>query len=90
MILLMSFGTGCATTDPIPLGADLQKIEKGEQAPEDGVFLTVEGTKKVAQVYAERKALRKELANSPTQWERFWTNSAIFVVGIGVGVWVIP
>lgn len=90
MSVLMLFATGCATTIEIPLGDDIQAIEESEPAPAKGAFLTVEGTKKVAKTYKEMKALKRELEKQPGEWSRFWTSSALFITGAGVGVWLIP
>lgn len=95
MMILMSFAAGCATTNKtlVKAGVDIAKIEKGEKAPEDGTFLTPEGTKQMARIvkerdslHKERDALREELMNYPDSWTRFTEGAGLFGLGVGTGI----
>jgi len=65
-------------------------VSEGQIIQQDGVYLTPEGAKKMAEIVKERDALRRELANYPDSWQRIWTAGAVFFVGVGTGVWLVP
>ena len=81
MMLLLST-MGCATTD-LP---HAKKMQKGDVAQEDGVFLNAEGAKKQAQVTKERDALREEYRDYPGKTDRLLRTLGAFGAGVGLGI----
>ena len=84
MTLLVST-VSCSTAPDI----GLQKIEAGHPAPGDGAFADKATIKGLNKIVKENHLYEKELANQPSAWSRWWTNMAVFTVGIGIGV-LIP
>ena len=81
LICLIFLTTSCATSS-LP---NYSPILKGDPAPENGQFVTDEGVRETAKIFAEHTRLKEEVRND-TFWNSLTHNFTVFGVGVGVGI----
>ncbi len=78
---LIFLTTSCATSS-LP---NYSPILKGEPAPESGQFVTDDGARETAKIFAEHTRLKEEVKND-TLWNSITHNVTVFTIGVGVGL----
>ena len=78
---LIFLTTSCATSS-LP---HYSKILKDQPAPADGQFVTDDGARLTAKIFAEHTRLKEEVKND-TFWNSLTHNFTMFGLGVGVGV----